>query len=82
MNKVAVTLRVNGATHDVLVEPRKLLSDALRAAALMSPVRMNIGPPGSANAFTRGSLRTVKLNGNPLSLPDGVFASRSPTCFT
>jgi carbon-monoxide dehydrogenase small subunit len=30
MNKVAVTLRVNGATHDLLVEPRKLLSDALR----------------------------------------------------
>jgi len=30
MNKVALTLRVNGEAHDLLVEPRKLLSDALR----------------------------------------------------
>lgn len=30
MNKVALTLRVNGESHDVLVEPRKLLSDTLR----------------------------------------------------
>jgi len=30
MNKVALTLRVNGESHDLLVEPRKLLSDALR----------------------------------------------------
>jgi len=30
MNKVALSLRVNGESHDVVVEPRKLLSDALR----------------------------------------------------
>ena len=30
MSKVAITLQVNGESHDVLVEPRKLLSDALR----------------------------------------------------
>ena len=30
MNKVAVSLRVNGQLHDLLIEPRKLLSDALR----------------------------------------------------
>jgi carbon-monoxide dehydrogenase small subunit len=30
MEKVAVRLTVNGEAHDVLVEPRKLLSDALR----------------------------------------------------
>jgi len=30
MNKVALTLRVNGRAHEILVEPRKLLSDALR----------------------------------------------------
>jgi carbon-monoxide dehydrogenase small subunit len=30
MNKVPITLRINGESHDVLVEPRKLLSDTLR----------------------------------------------------
>ena len=30
MNKVALTLRVNGESHDLQVEPRKLLSDTLR----------------------------------------------------
>ncbi|MBK7471605.1 MAG: (2Fe-2S)-binding protein [Betaproteobacteria bacterium] len=30
MNKVEVTLRVNGQAHDLRIEPRKLLSDALR----------------------------------------------------
>ena len=30
MNKLAISLRVNGQSHDVLVEPRKLLSDTLR----------------------------------------------------
>ena len=30
MTKLAVTLKVNGQSHDLLVEPRKLLSDALR----------------------------------------------------
>ena len=30
MNKLAISLRVNGQPHDVLVEPRKLLSDTLR----------------------------------------------------
>ena len=30
MNKVALTLRVNGESHDLLLEPRKLLSDTLR----------------------------------------------------
>jgi aerobic carbon-monoxide dehydrogenase small subunit len=30
MSKTAVTIRVNGETHDLLIEPRKLLSDALR----------------------------------------------------
>ena len=30
MSKVAVTLEVNGQAHEVLVEPRKLLSDTLR----------------------------------------------------
>jgi len=30
MAKVAITLQVNGESHEVLLEPRKLLSDALR----------------------------------------------------
>jgi carbon-monoxide dehydrogenase small subunit len=30
MDKQAIRLTVNGETHDILVEPRKLLSDALR----------------------------------------------------
>ena len=30
MNKVSLTLRVNGDSHDLLLEPRKLLSDTLR----------------------------------------------------
>jgi aerobic carbon-monoxide dehydrogenase small subunit len=30
MNKVALTLRVNGESHGLLIEPRKLLSDTLR----------------------------------------------------
>ena len=30
MNKVALTLQVNGKSHDLLIEPRKLLSDVLR----------------------------------------------------
>ena len=30
MNKQRVTLTVNGETHEIAVEPRKLLSDALR----------------------------------------------------
>ena len=30
MSKVAMTLRVNGETHEFLAEPRKLLSDAIR----------------------------------------------------
>ena len=30
MNKVALTLQINGESYEVLVEPRKLLSDTLR----------------------------------------------------
>ena len=30
MNKLAITLKVNGQPHEVQVEPRKLLSDTLR----------------------------------------------------
>ena len=30
MSKIAITLQVNGEAHDMTVEPRKLLSDALR----------------------------------------------------
>lgn len=30
MNKLPITLTVNGENHELLVEPRKLLSDALR----------------------------------------------------
>lgn len=29
-NKVSLTLQVNGAEHDILVEPRKTLADAIR----------------------------------------------------
>ncbi len=33
MDKVPITLNINGCDHDLLVEPRKLLSDAIREDA-------------------------------------------------
>lgn len=36
MDKVAITLTINGQDHDMLVEPRKLLSDAIREDARLT----------------------------------------------
>ena len=36
MNKIAITLNINGRDYDMLVEPRKLLSDAIREDARLT----------------------------------------------
>jgi carbon-monoxide dehydrogenase small subunit len=80
MEKIAVKLDVNGDRHDILVEPRKLLSDALREDCRLTGTHVGCehGVCGACTVLVDGRparaclTYAVQMEGHPITTIEAV----------
>ncbi len=80
MEKIAVKLDVNGDRHDILVEPRKLLSDALREDCRLTGTHVGCehGACGACTVLVDGRparaclTYAVQMEGHPITTIEAV----------